>query len=63
MANYYYLVLDSEDPGSEHDSWEEAKKAKDDYERKHGIQPDARIISPKSFYGDDSEYMPLWEGL
>lgn len=40
----HYLILDSEDPGSEHDSWEDAKKAKDLHERKYGDCPEALIL-------------------
>lgn len=42
----YYVVLDREDPGSEHDTWEEAARVLDEQRKKLGPLPDARIILP-----------------
>lgn len=38
----FFVVLDQEDPGSEHDSWEEAKEVLDKYLSDY---PYARIIN------------------
>jgi hypothetical protein len=41
----YYVVVDREDPGSEHDSLEEAMEVLRALRAKYGRLPDARIIS------------------
>ena len=48
MNTKYYLVLNQDDPGSEHDYWEEAKNALDLHESQYGKVETALILSPEN---------------